>query len=677
MKNKKLLKILTVSTLSLAMLIPQVTFASRQFSSKSGYSGDNDANVIPGGGTTEPSNGAKDSDSSTFTFKIHKLMYNNKDVKEDFIKNTGDELTIKDPDIKPYDKSKYGDVGFTLYAVDKSKISKKTPAQVASEIEQAVLKKAELPYGARKVGQEIKVDENGICTMSGSATVLYQEGTDTFVLVETTSSKFVKTKAKPILFQFPFMENGVYRDASKPIHLYPKNQIEELNLEFFKYAQDNKENKEKPLNGAKFKLYYGKSNDIANAKVIKDGDKDLILEVKDGKINLNNLIKGDYFLVELGVKDLVDDMLKDEGYEKYLVSGNAQYDKNNKLSFSVDDSGNINASKDFMHFVNYERPHSDKKIVNETKDKDLSKVKKNNYEIFEDIEFNVDVEIPKNVQDYSKLGFRDKLMLEDKTTNDLEYLENSFVVKCGDVTLAKDKDYTIKFNEAKNEFDFSLINNGKASDKLKDKVTVSYKAQFKNVTTIVANGNYKNHVDFVFNNSKFNNNKDRYEKKETKFTTYGFKVKKVNDTIFEMNAKGLKGAEFILQDESGDYFEGFKDGENGKTATFTDDEAKAHKFVTGEDGTFTVVGLKSGNYTLKEIKAPEGYRLNNDITNIQIKDDSHLDGTLENIVNTKDNLVVTGKEDLMQTVAIAGGSLALIAVIYKKTKKDEEKELSK
>ena len=69
--------------------------------------------------------------------------------------------------------------------------------------------------------------------------------------------------------------------------------------------------------------------------------------------------------------------------------------------------------------------------------------------------------------------------------------------------------------------------------------------------------------------------------------------------------------------------------------------------------------------------------MNNDITNIQIKDDSHLDGTLENIVNTKDNLVVTGKEDLMQTVAIAGGSLALIAVIYKKTKKDEEKELSK
>lgn len=668
MKNKKLLKILTVSTLSLAMLIPQVTFASRQFSSRSHYLSDV---------TTEPGGGAKDVLSSTATFKIHKLMYNNKDVKEDFIKNTGDELTIKDPDIKPYDKFKYGDVGFTLYAVDKSKISKKTPAQVASEIEQAVLKKAELPYGARKVGQEIKVDENGIATFSDDNGQLSQFGTDTFVLVETTSSKFVKTKAKPILFQFPFMENGLIRDTSKPIHLYPKNQIEELNLEFFKYAQDNKENKEKPLNGAKFKLYYGKVNDIANAKAIKDGDKDLILEVKDGKISLNNLIKGDYFLVELGVKDLVDDLLKDEVYEKYLVSGNAQYDKNNKLSFSVDDSGNINASKDFMHFVNYERPHSDKKIVNENKDKDLSKVKKNNYEIFEDIEFNVDVEIPKNVQDYSKLGFKDKLMLEDKTTNDLEYLENSFVVKCGDVTLEKDKDYSIKFNETKNEFDFSLINNGKASDKLKDKVTVSYKAQFKNVTTIVANGNYKNYVDFVFNNSKFNNNKDRYEKKETKFTTYGFKVKKVNDTIFEMNAKGLKGAEFILQNMDGQYFEGFKDGENGKTATFTDDETKAHKFVTGEDGTFTVVGLKSGNYTLKEVKAPEGYRLNNDITNIQIKDDSHLDGTLENIVNTKDNLVVTGKEDLMQTVAIAGGSLALIAVIYKKTKKDEEKELSK
>lgn len=668
MKNKKFLKILTVSALSLAMLIPQVTFATNLEISKPNVS-----TAVSDG----PGGGGKDFMSPPIVFKIHKLMYNNKDVKDDFIKNTGDELTIKDPDIKPYDKSKYGDVGFTLYAVDKTKISKKTPAQVANEIEQAVLKKAKLPYGATKVIDEIKVDENGIGTLSVDDSRLSQYGTDIFVLIETTSSKLVKTKAKPILFQFPFIKNGKAYTNDSGIHLYPKNQVEELNLEFFKYAQDNKEDKEKPLNGAKFKLYYGKANDIANAKAIKDGDKDLILEVKDGKINLNNLIKGDYFLVELGVKDLVDDMLKDEGHEKYLVSGNAQYDKNNKLSFSVDDSGNIVASKDFKHFVNYERPHSDKKIVNETKDKDLSKVKKNNYEIFEDIEFNVDVEIPKNVQDYSKLGFKDKLMLEDKTTNDLEYLENSFVVKCGDVILEKDKDYSIKFNETKNEFDFSLINNGKASDKLKDKVIVSYKAQFKNVTTIVANGNYKNHVDFVFNNSKFNNNKDRYEKKETKFTTYGFKVKKVNDTIFEMNAKGLKGTEFILKNENGQYFEGFKDGENGKTATFTKDQAKAHKFVTGEDGTFTVVGLKSGNYTLKEVKAPEGYRLNKDWIDIQIKDDSHLDGILENIVNTKDNLVVTGKEDLMQTVAIAGGSLALIAVIYKKTRKDEEKELSK
>lgn len=659
MKNKKILKIMTVSALSVAMLIPQVTFANNLEISK--------PNVKPA-----VSDGAKDQFSGV-SFTIHKLMYNNKTVKEDFIKNTGDELKITDPDIKAYDKAKYGDVGFTLYKLNKSKISKKTPAQVASEVEKAVLDKAELPYGAEKVGEEVKVDEDG------NAYIMTYDAysPQTYVLIETTSSKLVKAKAKPILIQTPLMKDGKEYNLISGIHLYPKNQVEELNLDFFKYAQDNKETKEKPLNGAKFKLYYGKADDVTKAKVIKDGGKDLILEVKDGKISLNNLIKGDYFLVELGVKDLVDDLLKDEGYEKYLVSGNAQYDKNNKLSFSVDEAGNINASKDFMHFVNYERPHSDKKIVNETKDKDLSKVKKNNYEIFEDIEFNVDVEIPKNVQDYSKLGFRDKLMLEDKTTNDLEYLENSFVVKCGDVTLEKDKDYTIKFNETKNEFDFSLINNGKASDKLKDKVTVSYKAQFKNVTTIVANGNYKNHVDFVFNNSKFNNNKDRYEKKETKFTTYGFKVKKVNDTIFEMNAKGLQGAEFILQNESGDYFEGFKDGENGKTATFTDDEAKAHKFVTGEDGTFTVVGLKSGKYVLTEVKAPEGYRIANPDTFIEVKDDSHLDGALENIVNTKDNLVVTGKEDLMQTVAIAGGSLALIAVIYKKTRKDEEKELSK
>ena len=661
---------MTVSALSLAMLMPQVTFANNLEISKPNIS-----NAVKG---DEPGGGAKDS-FSTKKLTIHKLMYNNKSPKEDFIRNTGEELKLTDPDIKAYDKNKYGDVGFTLYKLDISKISKKTPVQVASEVEKAIFDKTELPYGAVKIGDEVKVNENGIAEIEAE---MYGNF-NVYVLVETTSSKLVKTKAKPILFQLPFMKNGETHPLENGVHLYPKNQVEELNLDFFKYAQDNKDNKEKPLNGAKFKLYYGKVDEIAKAKVIKDGGKDLILEVKDGKISLNNLIKGDYFLVELGVKDLVDDLLKDEGYEKYLVSGNAQLDKHNKLSFSVDEAGNINASKDFMHFVNYERPHSDKKIVNETKDKDLSKVKKNNYEIFEDIEFNVDVEIPKNVKDYSKLGFKDKLMLEDKTTNDLEYLENSFVVKCGDVVLEKDKDYTITFNDAKNEFDFSLINKGQISDKIKDKVVVNYKAQFKNVTTVVANGNYKNHVDFVFNNSKFNNNKDRYEKKETKFTTYGFKVKKVNDTIFEMNAKGLKGAEFILTrtvDRSMQYFEGFKDGENGKTATFTNDRDKAHRFVTGEDGTFSVVGLKSGLYTLEEIKAPDGYRLpsiNKRLTAVEVKDDSHLDGILKNIINTKDSLVVTGEEDLMQTVAIAGGSLALIAVIYKKTKKDEEKEFSK
>lgn len=117
MKNKKILKIMTVSALSVAMLIPQVTFATKQISSRSYHRSS--------GGTTEPVNGGRDQQSDTFTFKIHKLMYNNKDVKEDFIKNTGEELTIKDPDIKPYNKVKYGDVGFTLYSVDKSKISKK------------------------------------------------------------------------------------------------------------------------------------------------------------------------------------------------------------------------------------------------------------------------------------------------------------------------------------------------------------------------------------------------------------------------------------------------------------------------------------------------------------------------------------------------------------------------
>ncbi|BAG09172.1 SpaA isopeptide-forming pilin-related protein [Finegoldia magna] len=643
MKSKRLLKVLTLSTLSLAMLIPQLTFAS----------GINNINITSKTQTEE------------FTIYIHKLMYKNK--INDFIKNTGDELKIDNPDVKPYNRQKYGDVGFSLYKVDNSVLKvEKDMFKIADEVGKAVLDNKKTSFKFSKINDEIKVNDEGISKIE----IKNPKHDDLYVLVETTSPTSTIKRSKPICFSIP------YNGHTKQLHLYPKNQINpanNLSLDFFKFAQDNKENEEKPLDGARFKLYYGKASDIENAKVVKSFDKDMILETKNGKITLNNLVKGNYFLVEQAVDSLVDDLKKDNDNSKYLVSGISKLDSNNKLSFSVDENGNINSSKEFKHFVNYERAYSNKRIVNETKSKDLSKVKKNNYAIFEDIDFRIDVDVPKDIKDYSKLVVKDKLVLGDNITDHLEYIENSFTIKSKTSLLEKDKDYKIAFNKDKNAFEISFIDN----ENLQDNIAIKYKAQFKNKNNIVANGDYKNKVEFVFNNSKYNNNKDRVENKETKFTTYGFKVKKVNDTIFETNKKGLKGAEFILENEKGEKFVGFKENEKGKAISFEKvDDNKAYKFISSDDGSFNVVGLSSGIYYLREIKAPSGYRLSKDTkTKIVIKDDSVKDGTIKDIVNSKDGeLVVTGKEDLIKTVAIAGGSLMLISVFYIKLKKDEKEK---
>lgn len=50
----------------------------------------------------------------TVTVNLKKLMYEG-DKKEDFIQNTGKELTIDDASVEAYDPAKYGDVEFTAF----------------------------------------------------------------------------------------------------------------------------------------------------------------------------------------------------------------------------------------------------------------------------------------------------------------------------------------------------------------------------------------------------------------------------------------------------------------------------------------------------------------------------------------------------------------------------------
>ncbi|MDW2800467.1 doubled motif LPXTG anchor domain-containing protein [Clostridium boliviensis] len=83
----------------------------------------------------------------------------------------------------------------------------------------------------------------------------------------------------------------------------------------------------------------------------------------------------------------------------------------------------------------------------------------------------------------------------------------------------------------------------------------------------------------------------------------------------------LSNAVFVLMTADGKYVS--LDDNNSYTG-LTDKNEEATSFTTGSDGTVTVKRLPSGNYVLKEIKAPENYRVSAD-TDVTVLETGNTD----------------------------------------------------
>ena len=167
---------------------------------------------------------------------------------------------------------------------------------------------------------------------------------------------------------------------------------------------------------------------------------------------------------------------------------------------------------------------------------------------------------------------------------------------------APDNTLTVAMNDFKNK---QQVNAGK-------KITVTYTATL-NENAVVGGAGNTNSAKIQYSNDPSTNGTGESEPSKVRVFTYGFTVDKYTGDNYTDAATRLAGAEFTLAPKNGTAikfvqvdagsatakaeYRVAKAGETGATTTIT----------TPANGKVVFQGLKSGEYTLTETKAPAGY----------------------------------------------------------------------
>ncbi|WP_101357216.1 SpaH/EbpB family LPXTG-anchored major pilin [Bifidobacterium bifidum] len=187
-------------------------------------------------------------------------------------------------------------------------------------------------------------------------------------------------------------------------------------------------------------------------------------------------------------------------------------------------------------------------------------------------------------------------------------------VKVENVTLTENTDYTVTTPTASNNNTLTVAMKDfktKQQANAGKKITVTYTATL-NENAVVGGAGNVNSAKIQYSNNPSTNGTGESEPSKVRVFTYGFTVDKYTGDQYTDAATRLAGAEFTLahKDDSAISFVQVSAGSATANAVYR--VAKA-----GETGTTTITtpangkvvfeGLKNGEYTLTETKAPAGY----------------------------------------------------------------------
>lgn len=681
-KSKKILSFLLLLTMLLGAFQPIVSMAS---------------------GT----DGKSEDSKKTTRLVIHKLKYDTALDTSKKITNDGTEKTY-DASIKPYNATEYGEVGFTLYKLNRDKVAdmiktKGNAQSVADEIASNIEDNTVNGTGIIEVRvSEFKQEEG-----AGPMQKLVKTTTDGeyFLLVETTSPATIADKAQPMLLQLP-MRSADGKSLLDTVHLYPKNKVDESKreLEFnkvvLKVAQDGTVDATTKFEGADFEVYKGKPG--SGEKLMEEGNSVKLTSNAQGTFKITGLTVGNYYLVEIG-NDKVDSLDKADTKSKannFIASVDARNDINNKYAFRMDEDGYIykitgwdeddtaTTSKGTKYNAENEKLPSIKNTIKPSTSKKLT-TKAGSIGYNDVLGYEIDVNIPAN---FGKNSNDEKLVINDKITEGAIINTDSFKVydkegkerinikptvervSDNEVNITVDKN-TIKTDGDNVSYKPIVI---KYTVKLSKDFAVNGDAEIKNNITskYTVDGNEFDEPENPVNPG--NPDKPTPDKnKEVTVKTYTKKLKKVDSGLFETGAvkNPVADAEFILGRKIGDDVEYRKEDATDKYV-WTKTKSEAQVVRSGKDGTFQFEGLAAKTdegteitYFAEEVKAPANYVL--PVNEVDRKHEFTFTG--ENVeLEIKNNKAVdapmTGYEKSTLVILGLGMLLATAAVIERKKK---------
>lgn len=271
-------------------------------------------------------------------------------------------------------------------------------------------------------------------------------------------------------------------------------------------------------------------------------------------------------------------------------------------------------------------PTVDKKVQVGSTGKDVTDAK-----IGDTLTFTLTSTIP-DMSAYNTYTFNFK----DTLSKGLTFGQVEFV-KVGDTTLTKDTDYTVTTAPA--DSGKTLLTVAMKDFKTKQqanagkKITVTYAATLNKDAVVGGAGNV-NSATIQYSNNPSTNGTGESEPSKVRVFTYGFTVDKYTGKNYDDTATRLAGAEFTLApkndtDSTAISFVQVNAGNATTNAVYrvakAGETATTTTITTPANGKVDFQGLKNGEYTLTETKAPAGY--NKLASAIGVRVDGQNDGT--------------------------------------------------